>query len=75
MLLRDFQPGQEGRILRFKPGKSEYRKRLFTLGVLPGTSFQVTRVAPLGDPVEIKIRGSQISVRKDEIEVIEVEKL
>jgi ferrous iron transport protein A len=45
------------------------------LGVLPGTSFQVTRVAPLGDPVEIKIRGSQISVRKDEIEVIEVEKL
>ncbi len=75
MLLKEFTPGQNGKVVSFKPGNSEYRKRLFSLGVLPGTTFEVTRVAPLGDPVEIKIRGSYISVRKDEIELINVERI
>ena len=43
------------------------------LGALPGTPFMVERVAPLGDPVEIKLRGSSISVRKGEIEILDVE--
>ena len=46
---------------------------LLALGALPGTPFVVERVAPLGDPVEIKLRGSSISVRKGEIEILDVE--
>ena len=69
MLLRDMKPGEKGVIKSFRPGLIEYRKRLLALGALPGTPFVVERVAPLGDPVEIKLRGSSISVRKGEIEI------
>lgn len=72
MQLRDLKPGQKGVVKGFLPGNKEYRKKLFSLGVLPNTQFEVTRVAPLGDPIEIKLRGSFISVRKAEIEIIDV---
>ena len=72
MQLRDLKPGQKGDVKGFLQGNQEYRKKLFSLGVLPNTQFEVTRVAPLGDPIEIKLRGSFISVRKAEIEIIDV---
>ena len=72
MQLRDMKPGQRGVVKGFLPGNTEYRKKLFSLGVL---RFEVTRVAPLGDPVEIKLRGSFISVRKAEIKIIDVRPL
>ena len=72
MQLRDLKPGQKGVLKGFLPVNQEYRKKLFSLGVLPNTQFEVTRVAPLGDPIEIKLRGSFISVRKAEIEIIDV---
>ena len=72
MQLRDLKPGQKGVVKGFLPGNQKYRKKLFSLGVLPNTQFEVTRVAPLGDPIEIKLRGSFISVRKAEIEIIDV---
>ena len=72
MQLRDLKPGQKGVVKGFLPGNQEYRKKLFSLGVLPNTQFEVTRVAPLGDPIEIKLRGSFISVRKAEIEIIDI---
>lgn len=75
MQLRDMKPGQKGVIKGFLPGNSEYRKKLFSLGVLPNTEFEVTRIAPLGDPIEIKLRNSFISVRKAEIEILVVEPL
>lgn len=75
MQLRDMNPGQRGVVKGFLLGNTEYRKKLFSLGVLPNTRFEVTRVAPLGDPVEIKLRGSFISVRKAEIEIIDVRPL
>lgn len=75
MFLSDFKSGEKGRVVSFSQGAKEYKKRLFSLGVLPGTEFEVVRVAPLGDPVEIVIRGSNLSVRKNEIQVIEVEKI
>ncbi len=75
MQLKDMKPGQKGKVKGFLPGNPEYRRKLFSLGVLPNTEFEVTRVAPLGDPVEIKLRGSFISVRKAEIEILDLEAL
>jgi len=43
------------------------------LGLVPGTQFELQRLAPLGDPVEIKVRGSLVSLRKGEADVMEVE--
>ena len=75
MQLRDMKPGQRGVVKGFLSCNTEYRKKLFSLSVLPNTRFEVTRVAPLGDPVEIKLRGSFISLRKAEIEIIDVRPL
>ena len=45
------------------------------MGLTPGTEFTVTRVAPLGDPVEILVRGFKLSLRKDEAAALVVEEL
>jgi ferrous iron transport protein A len=45
------------------------------MGLTPGAEFSVTRVAPMGDPMEIKVRGFALSLRRDEAEAVSVEKL
>ena len=70
--------GQSGRILGYEPGGRAYRGKLLAMGLTPGTHFTVTRQAPMGDPVEIEVRGFKLSLRKGEaaalqIEAIEVE--
>ena len=71
MFLKDLNPGDKGKILSYGKEHPEYRRRLLMLGATPGAQFE----APLGDPVEIRVRGSFISVRKDEAKLLEVEKL
>ncbi|MDY6011091.1 MAG: FeoA family protein [Duodenibacillus sp.] len=72
MKLRHFKPGTKGIITGYEKGSTSYRRRLLVLGATPGVEFEVVRVAPLGDPVEIRVRGSLISVRKDEAEVMHI---
>ena len=52
-----------------------YRQKLLSLGMLPGSSFQVVRVAPLGDPVHIETRRVNLVLRKKDLALIEVEAL
>lgn len=74
MLLKELKVGAKGRIVGYgKDATShEYRRRLLVLGATPGTPFEVVRVAPLGDPMEIRVRGSFISVRRNEAAIMEV---
>ncbi len=51
------------------------RRRLLELGLLPGTRVEVVRRAPLGDPIELRLRGYALSIRRDEAATIEVEQL
>ena len=67
--------GDSGKIIGFTNSGKAYRKRLLAMGLTPGTVFTVTRFAPLGDPIEIKIRGFSLSLRKNEATVLIVEKL
>lgn len=67
--------GDSGKIIGFQPSGRAYRKRLLAMGLTPGTSFKITRFAPMGDPVEIKIRGFSLSLRKNEAEVLMIEKI
>lgn len=67
--------GQKARILTLKGGDKAYRQRLMAMGLLPGTEFVVTRIAPLGDPIEILVRGSLLSLRKNEASILSVEPL
>lgn len=73
--LRDMAWGDKGKVVGFQPGNKNYRKKLLAMGLTPGTEFSITRYAPLGDPVEIKVRGYSMSLRQDEAATLLVEKI
>lgn len=70
--LLDLQTGVESRILKII-GKGAIRQRLLDMGVTRGTPFKVERYAPLGDPIEISIKGYFLAIRKEEAANILVE--
>lgn len=72
--LHDLRVGEQGRVRGFAAGQMAYRRRLLSMGLTPGVSFEITRVAPLGDPVELRVRGTRLSLRRDEAEAVEVER-
>lgn len=72
--LKMLSVGDTGKITGFEKTGKAYRKRLLAMGLTPGTSFSITRFAPMGDPVEIKIRGFSLTLRKDEAAVLLIEK-
>ncbi|MDE6023955.1 MAG: ferrous iron transport protein A [Lachnospiraceae bacterium] len=69
MTLRDLKPGQCGVVDSIK-GTGNIRRRVLEMGVTPGTKIDVIKVAPLGDPVQVELRGYDLSLRKDEAEAI-----
>ena len=69
--LRELSPGQKARIERIK-GRGETNKRLVEMGLTPGSVVEMGRVAPLGDPIEIKVKGYHLSLRKEEAEKVTV---
>ena len=66
--------GQSGRIIGFEKGiHRPYRDKLLSMGLTPGVELTVTRQAPLGDPIEILVRGYKLSLRKGEAAILKVE--
>lgn len=53
-------------------GDSAYKRRIMDMGLTKGTEIYIRKVAPLGDPVEITVRGYELSVRKNDAQCIEV---
>lgn len=70
--LGDLPPGAIGTIVSLG-GRRRLRRRLMDMGVVAGTRVLVERVAPLGDPIEVKMRDFHLSLRKDEASDIMVE--
>jgi len=58
-----------GRIL----GSGPLKRRIMDMGIIKGTEIFVRKVAPLGDPIEVTVRGYELSLRRNDIEMIEVE--
>lgn len=74
-VLREMAVGESGRVTGFVGGGSAaYRRKLLALGLTKGSVFKVTRIAPLGDPVEIVLRGFSLSLRRDEADIVLVER-
>ncbi|MCD8372424.1 MAG: ferrous iron transport protein A [Clostridia bacterium] len=71
-LLCDFTVGQSGKI-KAVLGEGRIRRRLFDMGVTPGAEVTMVKKAPLGDPIEVTIRGYQLTLRKDEAKCVEME--
>jgi len=70
--LKDVQPGETVVVNRFL-GAGAVRRRLMDMGITRGTSVYLRKVAPLGDPIEVKVRGYELSLRKSEAESIVVD--
>ncbi|MCI9420837.1 MAG: ferrous iron transport protein A [Eubacterium sp.] len=71
--LREIPCGTTVRVVRLL-GEGAVRRRIMDMGITKGTSVFIRKVAPLGDPVEVTVRGYELSIRKADAEMIEVEK-
>ncbi|HPO02511.1 FeoA family protein [Teretinema zuelzerae] len=73
--LKDMEIGSTGEVAGYSRSDAVYRDKLLAMGLTKGTPFKVLRVAPLGDPVEIEVRGFRLSLRKAESDVLEIRRL
>lgn len=72
--LQDVAIGECVTVCGYIKGASVYRKKLLAMGLNRGTEITVKRIAPMGDPVEIEIRGFALSLRKDEASALIVQR-
>lgn len=73
--LKDLAVGERAKVTGFSGGGTSYRRKLLSMGLTPGAEFDVRRLAPLGDPVEVRVRGYALSLRKAEAEAIDVQRV
>ena len=71
MTLRDVSVGQTVKVTRLN-GDGPVKRRIMDMGITKGVEVYVRKVAPLGDPVEVTVRGYELSLRKADAEMIEV---
>jgi ferrous iron transport protein A len=69
--LREVKPGNAVRVVRLN-GSGALRRRILDMGITKGARIAVRKIAPLGDPIEVTVRGYELSLRKSEAVLIEV---
>lgn len=73
--ITDLVPGDKVRLISFGPINMQYRRRLLSLGVTCGAEFSIVRIAPLGCPIQIEIRGTALTLRKEEASGLVLERV
>jgi ferrous iron transport protein A len=68
--IRDLKTGEKARSVGYEGGYTPYRARLLSMGLTRGERVELLKVAPMGDPVQIRVRGFSLSLRKKEAEVL-----
>ena len=71
MTLKDIKPGGTAKVVRIN-GAGPVKRRIMDMGITKNVEIYVRKVAPLGDPVELTVRGYELSLRKADAEMIEV---
>ena len=71
-ILSELKPNESGKVKKIF-GEGTLHKRLLDMGIIKGTKIEVTKVAPLGDPVDIKVKGYHLSLRKEEASQVLIE--
>lgn len=71
MTLANLEIGAVGKV-KSVHGNDAISKRLMEMGIVPGVSIKVIKTAPLGDPIEIRVRGYNLAMRRNEAEAIEI---
>ena len=75
MKLKDIEVGSNVKVIGYTTKDRHYREKLLRMGLIRGTEFTITRKAPLGDPIEIKLKGFNLTLRKAEADALEVEEI
>ena len=70
--LKDVKVGETATVARLH-GEGPVKRRIMDMGITKGVQVYVRKVAPLGDPVEVNVRGYELSIRKNDAEMIEVQ--
>ena len=73
--LSDLKIGQRARVLGLHLDKPEVRRHLLDMGITKGTEILIKKIAPMGDPVDIELRGYELCSRKEEMKNVDVEVL
>ena len=71
-ILSDFAIGETG-VVKAVGGEGKIKRRLFDMGITPGAEIFLRKKAPLGDPIEITIRGYELTLRKTEAQFVNME--
>lgn len=71
--LSDLKIGQRAKVLGLHLDKPEVRRHLLDMGITKGTEILIKKIAPMGDPVDIELRGYELCIRKEEMRNIDVE--
>lgn len=69
--LRDVPIGQSATVIKIH-GSGALKRRIMDMGITKGTEIYVRKVAPLGDPLEVTVRGYELSVRKEDADILEM---
>ena len=72
--LKDVKVGETATVVKLH-GEGATKRRIMDMGLTKGTPVHIRKVAPLGDPVEINVRGYELSLRKADAEMVEVKEL
>jgi len=72
MTLKSLKPGESAVVTKIG-GAGPVKQRIMEMGITKGTEITMRKVAPLGDPMEVNVRGYELSLRKTDAELIEVE--
>ncbi len=72
MVLKDVKVGQTVKVVKLT-GEGPVRRRIMDMGITKGVEIYVRKVAPLGDPMELTVRGYELSIRKADAEMVVVE--
>lgn len=70
--LRDAKIGSTARVIKLH-GEGPLRRRILDMGITKGVEIYIRKVAPLGDPIEVTVRGYELSLRKSDAEMIEID--
>ena len=69
--LREAKVGDTVKVVKLH-GEGPLKRRVMDMGITKGTELYIRKVAPLGDPVEITVRGYELSLRRDDVDIIEI---
>ena len=72
-VLSDLEVGQEAKILRLNETNKAVRRHLLDMGLVKDTKVTIKKIAPMGDPIDINLRGYELCIRKADLNKIEVE--